>query len=261
MPRRRAESGQAMVETALTLPMLTMALLGILQMAMVYHARLLTEYAAFKAARAASVYRLSCTHMNRAARMALIPSMGVGDLGAAGCGDPTNTQSWTANQEQCVRARFGAVARRVAFANHAAAGQPLVTVNYRVTDALPEGQFDRQLERGELPMRVHVRVAYFYQYRIPFVNRIMARYWLAANQAFMSWSQVDPTMQMKRADGGGRGGNVESELVDRASMLIRFANYYTTPIVATWSMRMMSDPLETQRPEDAEEIRTCSALM
>ncbi len=68
------ESGQAAVEAALTLPLVTFMLLGMLQLFMMLHARVMTQYAAFRATRAGSVNHGDCTRMKHAAIGALLPS-------------------------------------------------------------------------------------------------------------------------------------------------------------------------------------------
>ena len=48
---RNKESGQAMVETAIIIPLFIFILLGILQMGLIYQAKVLLKYAAYRAAR------------------------------------------------------------------------------------------------------------------------------------------------------------------------------------------------------------------
>ena len=71
---RRAQRGQAAVESALTLPLAVFLILGTLQLFMMFQARLLAHYAAFKAVRAGVVNNGSCAAMNDAALLALMPA-------------------------------------------------------------------------------------------------------------------------------------------------------------------------------------------
>ena len=48
----REESGQVAVEAALIMPLMVFMALGIIQLTMIQHAKLMTEYAAYQAARA-----------------------------------------------------------------------------------------------------------------------------------------------------------------------------------------------------------------
>jgi hypothetical protein len=224
----QAQNGQAAVESAIVLPLMVFILLGVLQLSIAYQARLLSEYAAFKVARAASVYRVDCGRMVKAGLMALIPSM---------------SRSGRDSPQQ----RYVRLARQVLNDNHppglpylAGGNVPLVQVDYRVSDF--RDTFDEQLEVDERPMKVHVRLAYFYEYRIPFAGWIISRVWLAA-QTGRPWTRgADPVMPVKRqADVVERSAQPSPDwaVVERAID----QKYFTVPIVATWSMRMMSDPI------------------
>jgi len=68
------ESGQAVVEAAIVLPLFIAILLGILQLTLIHQARLLTEYAAFQAARAGVVWQGDPRKMKDAAIFVLAPT-------------------------------------------------------------------------------------------------------------------------------------------------------------------------------------------
>lgn len=222
----RGQEGQAAVESAIVLPLMVFCLLGILQLSMAHQARLLNEYAAFKVARAASVYRLDCGHMVKAGLMALIPSMA-----RTGRGTPQQRFALTARQ---------VLTENTPPAGGNGAGLPMVLVNYWVSDA--RSPFDEQLEQDQQPMKVHVRLAYFYEYRIPFAGWILSRVWLAS-QTGTPWAQgADPVLPVQRKAETIRRATDPSP--DRAVVERAIAqNYFTVPVVSTWSLRMMSDPL------------------
>lgn len=71
---RRDESGQAVVESAIVIPLMTFIILGIVQLVMVQHARIMTEYAAFNAARAGIVWNADKMIMENAAIVSLLPT-------------------------------------------------------------------------------------------------------------------------------------------------------------------------------------------
>ncbi|MBW2736085.1 MAG: pilus assembly protein [Deltaproteobacteria bacterium] len=71
---RQDESGQAVVESAIVIPLMTFVILGILQLVMVQHARIMTEYAAFNSARAGIVWNADKRVMENAAIIALLPT-------------------------------------------------------------------------------------------------------------------------------------------------------------------------------------------
>lgn len=64
------------VEAALVLPLMTFLVLGIIQLTMMQHAKLMTEYAAFQAARAGIVWNGNNERMHDAAVVALLPTLG-----------------------------------------------------------------------------------------------------------------------------------------------------------------------------------------
>ena len=68
------ERGQALVESALVIPMMTFLILGIMQLTMMQHARVMTEYAAFNAARAGIVWNADGIIMENAAIISLMPT-------------------------------------------------------------------------------------------------------------------------------------------------------------------------------------------
>ncbi|HEY0840991.1 MAG TPA: TadE/TadG family type IV pilus assembly protein, partial [Vulgatibacter sp.] len=68
------QRGQVAVETAIVLPLFLACLLGLLQLALLQQARLLTEYAAYQAARAGIVWNGDPGVMKDAAIFALAPT-------------------------------------------------------------------------------------------------------------------------------------------------------------------------------------------
>lgn len=231
LAHQRSESGQAAVETAIVLPLMVFMLLGVLQMTLAYQARLVNEYAAFKVARAASVYRLDCDRMVRAGLMALVPTIG---------------RTGTGNYQ----ARFLGAARKLLSDNkppYSGLNIPLVRVRYRVSGDMDQ-TFDQQLAPGDEPMKVHVRLTYFWEYRIPFANWIITRVWLAS-QTGQAWaSGADPITPVRKTVGAVAAANEAALDVEVVQEAIR-QNYFTTPLVSNWSMRMMSDPLPGAQPE------------
>ncbi|WP_342375490.1 pilus assembly protein [Myxococcus stipitatus] len=227
-PRQR---GQAAVESALVLPLTVFLLLGALQLALSHQARLLNEYAAFKVARAASVYRLDCAPMVRAAVLALIPSLS--RTGAEG----TPPQKFIRVARQVLREN-----RPLAFAFQGAGPIPLVRIHYRLSGFRPGVPFDAQLGPEERTLKAHVRLAYFHELRIPFAGWIVSRVWLAS-QTGRAWALgADPIVPVRRTAGKVKRASETSPDWVLASQAID-QGYFTVPLVSSWSLRMMSDPL------------------
>jgi hypothetical protein len=229
---KRGDSGQAALETALILPLQLFTLLGAIQMSMAYQARLVAEYAAYKVARAASIYRLDCPHMTNAALMALIPTVS----GHFAPGAITTPQ-----------ARYTALGNALLTSgnrppnNPPGAATPLTVIDYRLTNALPE--FDTQLDPGQKPMKVHVQLAYFFEYRVPFANWILSHAWLQAQNGVQLTKGVDPLLAVhNKVKDAPVNSYLNATLTSIAQTAIQ-NKYFTIPIVTTFSLRMMSDPM------------------
>lgn len=69
----RQQRGQVLVETAIIMPVMIFVILGALQLMMMMHARVMTEYAAFNAARAGIVHNADANIMRNAASIAALP--------------------------------------------------------------------------------------------------------------------------------------------------------------------------------------------
>ena len=235
----QGQRGQAAVETALVMPMHVFLLLGILQINLAYHAKLATEYAAFKAARSASVYRASCSRMIDAATLALGPT-----LPSAGGSGPRG---------RLTAAMTAALDRRNEVPG---VGTPMVIVQFYIDAPRADGRFDDPLGPGEAAMTIHVRVGYFFEYRVPFANWLITRYWLAMHLFARTFDSVSPTMSSTAA-GQPLPAGFDAELLEIAKLNLR-RDHYATPVVATWSMRMMSDPLAGKLGRNP--YRTCRCI-
>src|SRR5207302_6028836 len=75
-PMTRADTGQAAVETAITLPVTLFMVLGVIQLSMLQQGRLMAQYAVYKAARAGSLNHGDCLRMRDSAVAALLPVFG-----------------------------------------------------------------------------------------------------------------------------------------------------------------------------------------
>ena len=72
--KRFRRRGQAAVESAIVIPLMTFLILGVLQLAMIQHAKLMTDYAAYNAARAGIVWNADRWIMENAAIISLLPT-------------------------------------------------------------------------------------------------------------------------------------------------------------------------------------------
>ena len=77
-----------MVESAIVMPLMTFLILGVIQLVMMQHARIMTEYAAFNAARAGIVWNADKIIMENAAIISLMPTY-EGLFSESDLGNPT----------------------------------------------------------------------------------------------------------------------------------------------------------------------------
>lgn len=68
------EQGQALVETAIVMPLVVFLILGLIQLTMLQHAKIMTEFAAYSAARTGIVWNADRFRMENAALIALLPT-------------------------------------------------------------------------------------------------------------------------------------------------------------------------------------------
>jgi hypothetical protein len=77
--KREPPRGQVLLETVLVMPLMIVIVLGILQLTEIEQARIMTEYAAFSAARTGIVWNGNNERMRDAALFALLPTFGKTD--------------------------------------------------------------------------------------------------------------------------------------------------------------------------------------
>ncbi|RMG12576.1 MAG: pilus assembly protein [Deltaproteobacteria bacterium] len=184
------ERGQAAVETAIVLPLMTFLVLGMLQLTLVQHARLMTEYAAFNAARAGIVWNGNQCMMRRAAVVSLLPTLQATDtLGGAtllGKHRPGLFQTWA--EAQILVEATGAISgilRNLGITDPAVTLIDVDVLNPKSTQYFHDGkelEFDAVAGwddrgpdfSGHDRMRdaavLTVRVLYLYPMKIPFAN-------------------------------------------------------------------------------------------
>jgi hypothetical protein len=217
--------GQAVLETALTLPLVIFLVLGAVQLFTLLQARVLAQYAAFKAVRAGSLSHGECTPMAHAAIAALLPTFAPVRSGAE------------------VGPAFGARAQN-RFNPSLDSGHDgaIVWLNRLSPSAgdiggLEDERFD---EPGRLS-RLELQMVFWYPMRIPFANWVMARMWLA-HFGLSDYSGVNPLMPVEKNAGWPDrpprpfpNTAVAQELANRISR-----GQYTFPIVVNYGMRMMT---------------------
>jgi hypothetical protein len=262
--KRRGDSGQAAVETALTMPMLLFIVMSVLQLGLLMQARNLTQYAVFRATRAGSLNHGECKPMMHSAIASLIPSF-VSFIGHT-----------PANLTGSHGAHLGEVFRRVGRANRfdstltvgGAAGfdQSIVwlvkerpqlgeltskrTLGFSEINNGEYSDWDQGLESD--PIRLEVRIVYWYPLRLPFIDWVLSRI-ILAHWGLVSYdgSSVPyaPTQTAGVQTPSWSAAMQNPFARDylgffiRAEMLRRYRlKQYSFPILASSRMRMMTPP-------------------
>ncbi len=251
MPRR-GQSGQVAVETALVVPMMVFMVLGTIQLGMVHHARLMTEYAAYRAARSGIVNHGDCNLMEKAALVALVPTLAP-ISGSNGRSD-TLDNAWLVHRAYTV----AIAARPLGF--YTRGPLPLMrveVVNPRRSDLtrlfstygshMQQQEIDFDDIRDSTVIAANllsVRVTYFYEMRIPFANWQLHSFYMG--REYLNGLR-GVQFENKRVGGQSateyllaRGATRDQDHLLIAN-LARSGSQYVIPLVATWSMRMQSN--------------------
>ncbi|HYH99137.1 TadE family protein [Hyalangium sp.] len=276
------ESGQVAVEAALIMPMMVFMALGILQLTMIQHAKLMTEYAAYQAARAGSVWNGNNERMHDAAIVALLPTMGrrtdsLPRLAEAWgrhkiYDEAMSNLAWSATKVRPPASfngsnLFGMI--RVDTINPAyftpidtiwklRAGRDWEELDFDGAASFPEvPEFENNIRKFfNLPepddsetvyrkaTRLTIRLRYWYEMRVPFANWIIFTAWYASNAQVALYGAIDrPTLL--RGNMLNRTANLDA-LQGKAKELDHERGYstvYAPEMWVLWGLATGSIPL------------------
>jgi hypothetical protein len=256
------ESGQAAVEAALTVPMMVFLVLGIIQLTMLHHARLMTEYAAYRAARAGIVDGGACTFMEDSAVLAVLPTLGpvgfvpgrtdtlmrailIHDTFKAG---ELNTKKYKPTSLKVIDVQV-LNPKKSQLTNLFNTYGTYSARNNKINKE--EIDFDDIRDSTVIAANLlTVRVTYNYEMRIPFANRLIHGW-------YMGYAVLDSLHGVQFDVQQGVGGVGESEYLEDAGIgrggiyaqlgeLAKTRHMYVIPLVATYSMRMQSNLIKKQ---------------
>ncbi|NMO16938.1 pilus assembly protein [Pyxidicoccus fallax] len=237
------ESGQAAVETALTLPLVLFVLLGSLQLFLLSQARLLAQYGAFQATRVGSLNHGACRPMTHAALLSVLPAVHsfLGDATLAG-----------ATPGERLGSAFGRF-RDNHYRGYKGPGWTdagtdsealiwLVREQPRPTPA-DVVAFDQPLPRAgrREPLRLEVRMIFWAPLRIPLADWVFSRI-AAARLGLESYTAQNPLMLTQQANWEREASQTlaprtAAELSRRIGL-----GHYMFPIEVSSTMRMMTPP-------------------
>lgn len=267
---RRGQSGQAAVETALVVPMMVFLVLGILQLGMMHHARLMTEYAAYRAARSGVVNHGDCDLMMKAALVGLLPTLG--PIGSVPGRADTLDNAWVVHRNYAPR-----ILSRAPF--YPSSLLPLMRVEvvnprrsqlqslFRTYGShMDEREIDYDDIRDDTVINANllsVRVTYFYELRIPFANWQLHSFYMG--REYLNGLRG---VQFENKRMGGQSATEYLEAMGAArdadhlqmANAARNARRYVIPLVSTWSMRMQSNFFNQVRNADGYGIGPLCAV-
>ncbi|WP_338865379.1 TadE family protein [Myxococcus stipitatus] len=273
------QSGQAAVEAAMIMPLAVFMTLGIIQLTLIQHAKLMTEYAAYQAARAGIVWNGNNERMHDAAIIALLPTLGRTD----DIGNLAKTFAIHQIYDSAMRTlNFGGgrVPRTVNGSNlfglirvdtvNPAYFTPIDTIwklrsgynwqeldfdgadsfpevpslenNIRKFFNLPEPDSSELVYRKAT--RLTIRLRYFYEMKIPFANWIIFTAWYASQSNVALRGAIDRATMDPRANMMA-DGNI-SGLVARARGIEHEQGYdslYAPEMWVLWGLATGSIPL------------------
>ncbi|MFL5348464.1 MAG: TadE/TadG family type IV pilus assembly protein [Hyalangium sp.] len=234
--RRGREAGQAAVEAALTLPLTVFLILGVLQLFLMLQARVMAEYAAFRATRAGSVRHGDCQAMTHAAILALLPTFH-SYLGNGLSGSPADKLG------QAFELRKGNAYNAGWDEGHNGSIVWIIRESpLRGIVPNEDKEFDEPRSAGQNDaMRLETRLVFWFPLKIPFANwvisRMMLSYW-----GYMSYTAQNPLMETQKANWTASSVNTMTlESAIQGELLGRVASQqYVIPIHASASLRMMT---------------------
>lgn len=216
------------METAIVLPLTIFLFLGTLQLFMILQARILSEYAIFRAARAGSVGYGDCRPMRHAALAVLMPAITrastPADLGAA-------FQKRRNNRYDPTEDRAG---------NRPLTGPIIWIAREHPTLAEIPIEQDREFDTTYNPMRLEMKMIFWFPMRIPFANWVMA-YMFLTHFGLATYDYTNPILPTEKNAGwpDTAAGNIDAAVGAEFKTRVQ-AGEYVFPIQTNYTMRMMT---------------------
>ncbi len=245
------------------MPMMVIVMLGIMQLGMLHHARLMTEYAAYRAVRAGIVNSGSCELMEDSALIALLPTLGPVP-GVVGRTDtiPTALLMRAVYKKTLNKAKYTPTSLKVVdvkVLNPKKSEISGLFNTYGVWSETSGRQYTEEIDFDDIrDARVvaanllTIRVTYYYDMRVPLANKFIHGWYMGLeylgdlrgvqfdNQKAFGGLDESKYLELQ---GGLRGGDF-AEMALLANRPLK--PMYVVPLVATYSMRMQSNLMQNQ---------------
>ncbi|WP_191264242.1 TadE family protein [Comamonas sp. JC664] len=276
----RRQSGQAAVEAAMIMPLTVFMTLGIIQLTMMQHAKLMTEYAAYQAARAGIVWNGNNERMHDAAIVALLPTMGRTD-DIVELGKTFAIHTLYDHGMRTLNFGGGRVPRTVNGSNlfgvirvdtispayftpidsmwKLRSGYNWQELDFDGADSFPEvpslenhiRKFFNLPEPDDAELvfrkstRLTIRLRYWYQLRVPFANSIIFYSWFASNAGMALRGAIDRSTVDPRANMMNRRGNLTPLLAGARGIEheMGYDSVYPLEMTVLWMLANGSIPI------------------
>jgi len=245
------DEGQSAVESALILPLMTFLIMGTIQLTMIQQARLMTEYAAFQACRAGIVWNADRNQMQRAALIALLPTLG-------------RTDKWGEFAKTWATMKVAVEGGNLisAILGWAPGGIGNAAQVIDIETISPESLSEAEVDFDKVgdaawrdQTRLTIKLTYLYYMRIPFANWVIHDAWMAAHAGIRYTGPIDRPMlggqqrnaNVARAAATGKEamrGDWRSAARFGVISVLAHNGYYFIPLETTYSMRMQSSPFQ-----------------
>jgi hypothetical protein len=247
------------VESALVIPVMVFLILGILQLGTLHHARLMTEYAAYRAVRAGIVNGGDCETMKDAAYVAVLPTLGPPASGEVQGRVDTlvnvakvhDAYTLGTNAEQNQRYQQVDLERvRVEVLNPRRSQLGTLFASYGSHMQGRELDYDDMRNAQVIEANLlTVRITYFYEMRIPFANWQLHAFYMG-REALNGLAMRGVNFTTQRVNGGSLTKHLEdagaSQDDDHQKIrTLANSNVFAIPVIATYSMRMQSNLLNS----------------
>jgi len=206
--RPRPQSGQAAIETAIVLPLFLAALLGLVQLALLQQARLLTEYAAFQAARAGIVWGGDPRKMQDAAIFSLAPTACPTRVPVASalCGAGGGDDRWSHHAAGVAALRALSALDPAPFPGvHVHVLNPHWPTHREAFGVGPdraELDFDRTDDAAREANVLTIQVQHWFELKIPFADWVIWHAWVASLGGLAATGSVADPGVAPRGEGG-----------------------------------------------------------
>lgn len=253
------------MEQAIIIPMMVFLVLGIIQLGMSQQARLMTEYAAYRAARTGIVSGGNCPMMRNAATVALLPTFGVrvdDTLRAAAAArlfmvdiDTNTGREKGATGGPLSKVKLGGILERVRVEVLNPRRSQLASLfsSYGIAGSNKEIDFDDVRNNAVVEANLlSVRVTHFHEMRIPFANALIYSWFvgfkqldnvtggvLFASPRIKGTNMPATRFLMSKAFGAGTTSQEKSDFNNLGALAAM--GIYVLPMKATYSMRMQSN--------------------